>query len=293
MGTFFLALMLSSFGAQPSVTWALPVLPSNKPQTAADAEHARKFGRMLSAPEVLQPNVQLELVPTFAGSLGAKELVQGNLDMVFVSRELKPDDISDFQIKYHYLPLSGAISGRSYRQCGLLDAVALIVHKDNPFNSLSIEQLDALLSWTGHRGSAPIATWGDLGNPGKLAEWREGIHYDKVVIPIAKQFGADRNGICYSGLAFIDSPVKLLALAPNMRGPDYAPTDENVAQAVYPLRRLIFLNTNKAPGHMLRPALGEFLSFIIRREGQQVFLEQGIYLPLRANQAEAGRRRLQ
>ena len=37
----------------------------------------------------LYPGVKIELNPPFAGSLGAKELVSGSIDGVFVSRELR------------------------------------------------------------------------------------------------------------------------------------------------------------------------------------------------------------
>ena len=39
------------------------------------------------------PGVTLSISPPYAGSYGANELVKESLDFVFVSRELKPDDI--------------------------------------------------------------------------------------------------------------------------------------------------------------------------------------------------------
>ena len=62
------------------------------------------------------PDVTFTIAPPYAGSLGAVELVKGDLDFVFVSRELKPDDVTGFQTKYHYPPLSVPVSGGSYRQ---------------------------------------------------------------------------------------------------------------------------------------------------------------------------------
>jgi phosphate transport system substrate-binding protein len=62
-----------------------------------------------------------------------------------------------------------------------------------------------------------------------------------------------------------------------------------VALAVYPLSRLTFFNTNKAPGKPLDPALEEFLRFILSREGQQVVLEHAIYMPLRSHQVQSSR----
>ena len=81
----------------------------------------------------------------------------------------------------------------------------------------------------------------------------------------------------------------LAVLGENAGGPFYAPSYDNVARASYPLARLIYFNTNKAPGRPLNPAIEEFLRFVLSKEGQQLVLDQAVYLPLRATQAESSR----
>ena len=266
------------------------------------------------------PNVNISSPPPYAGSLGAKELVKGNLDFVFVSRELKPDDITDFKAKFGYEPLSVLICGGSYRHFGFLDAVGFFVNKENPLEKISFDQLDAILSSTRNRGAEPITKWGQLGLTGEWAdkpihiygiqpwngfeefvrqrvlsregqrgEWKDGIHYDKVVFPLAGRIAGDPYGIGYSGLAYIDAGVKMLALGQNPGGPYYAPTYENVALTTYPLSRVLYFNINKAPSKPLNPAVEEFLRFILSREGQQIVLDEALYLPLRAAQVEKSR----
>src|ERR1700737_1781390 len=110
-----------------------------------------------------QPGVSLSVAPPYAGSLGAVELVKENLDFVFVSRELRPDDVRDFKAKFGYSPLSLPICGGSYRHFGALDAIAFFVHKDNPLEKLTFDQLDAIYSSTHLRGGKPATKWGDLG----------------------------------------------------------------------------------------------------------------------------------
>jgi phosphate transport system substrate-binding protein len=274
----------------------------------------------VSAFQRYYPNVKIDLEPPYAGSLGAKELVNGAIDMVFVSRELKPDDITDFRAKFGYDPLSVAICGGSYRHFGFLDAVGFFVNKDNPIEKLGFDQLDAMLSTTRHRGGQAVTRWGEVGlggewadkpihiygikpwngfeefvrqrvlsTPGKRGEWRTDINFDKVVFPVAGRVAQDRYGIGYSGIAYIDAGVKIIALGATANGPFYPPTYENVAKADYPLCRLVFLNLNKAPGKPINPALDEFLRFIVSREGQQIVLQQAIYIPLRAGQASGSR----
>jgi phosphate transport system substrate-binding protein len=263
------------------------------------------------------PNVAMDLEPPYAGSLGAKELVKGNLDLVFVSRELKPDDNTEFKARFGYDPLSVPVCGGSYRHFGFLDAVAFFTNKDNPIESLTFDQLDGILSSTHFQSGKVYTAWGDLGLtgewadkpihmygvkpwngfeefvrqrvlslPGKRGEWRDGINFEKVVFPLASRVAQDRYGIGYSGIAYIDAGVKVLPLSENKREGFYAPTYENVALAKYPLSRLIYANLNAAPGKPLPPALKEFLTFIVSKQGQQVVLSQAVYLPLRGWQSE-------
>jgi phosphate transport system substrate-binding protein len=246
--------------------------------------------------------------------------VKGDLDFVFVSRELKPDDIKGFKAKFGYDPLSVPVSGGSYRHFGALDAIAFYVNKDNPIEKITFDQLDAMYSSTHHRGGKPITKWGDLGLTGEWAdkpvklygikpwngfeefvrqrvlsvgdkrgEWREDVAFEKVVFPVAKKVSDDRYGIGYSGIAYIDAGVKVIPVVEKAGAAPQAPTYENVALATYPLSRLTFFNTNKAPGKPLNPALDEFLRFVLSREGQQVVLDQASYIPLRGSQVQSGR----
>ena len=266
------------------------------------------------------PGATLTIAPPYAGSLGAVELVKGDLDFVFVSRELRPDDIKAFKSKFGYDPTSIPISGGSYRHYGALDAVAFFVNKDNPIEQLTFDQLDAMYSSTHHRSGKAITKWGDLGLAGEWAdkpitvygiqpwngfeefvrqrvlsvgekrgEWRDGIKFEKVVFPMAKDIAADRYGIAYSGIAYLDAGVKVIPLVAKAGESPQAPTYENVALATYPLT---FFNVNKAPGKLLPPALEEFVRFVLSREGQQIVLDQARYIPLRANQAEDARKLL-
>jgi len=266
------------------------------------------------------PHVHIVLRPPFAGSLGAVALANGKLDAVFVSRELRPGDIAAFKAKYGYPPLSVPVSGGSYRQFGFLDSVVFAVNKDNPVEQLSFDQLDRVLSSSHARGGDAITTWGQLGLTGEWAarpihiygikpwngfeefvrqrvlsaggkrgQWRDGVSFAKTVFPIAEEVANDPDGIGYTGMAFVDAPVKLVALQAKASGPAIAPTYENVASARYPLSRLIYFNVNRKPGKPLAPAFRQFLLYVLSRQDQQNVLNQAIYLPLRAGQVEQSR----
>ena len=265
------------------------------------------------------PNAKFEIGTPYAGSLGMLEVIDGNYDFVFVSRELKPTDISSFNEKYGYPPLSVPISGGSYRHYGFLDAIGFFVHVDNPLDRLSFDEIDRLYSSTQHRGGTPIATWGDLGLTGEWAErqvnlysvapwngfeefvrqralsvdrgrgeWRDDVVFSDKAFSVSGNVADDPLGIGYTGLAYIAEGVKMLPLSDSGEGGTYVePSYERVADATYPLSRLIYFNTNRRPGDPMNPVLEELLRFILSREGQQLILDQAIYLPLRSSQTNA------
>lgn len=312
---------------QPSLDPALPAYRP-KPRDSLKGRYRAAVSDVLpgqarlwvQAFERLYPGVTIDIKPPYAGSLGAKELVKQNLDFVFVSRELRPDDIKDFKAKFGYPPLSVPVSGGSYRHYGFLDSVAFIVNRDNPIQSLSLAQLDRVLSTTHARGGAAITTWGELGltgdwadkpihvygikpwngfeefvrqrvlsTPGHRGEWRPDLNFAEVVFPIAGEVARDRYALGYTGMAYVDAPVRTVALAAEEGGPAYPPSYDAVASANYPLSRLVYFNVNKQPGKPLAPPLEEFLRFVLSREGQALVLKEGIFLPLRASQAERAR----
>lgn len=316
---------------QPTLDPALPAFtPRHGPELtghltgAASDVLAVLTKQWVTAFQKFYPHVVIDVPPPYAGSLGALELIKGDIDFVTVSRELKPSDISAFRDRFNYEPFSLPISGGTYRHFGFLDAIVFFVHRDNPLYQLSHAQLDAMLSSTRLRGAAPITTWGQLGLTGEWAdkpihvwavkpwngfeefvrqrvlstgkqrgEWRSDLNFTDTVFPISPHVAGDRYAIGYAGLAYVGDGVKLLAVSAddsaNFVSPDYA----DVARGTYPLSRLVYLNVNKAPGKPLNPVLEEFARFILSREGQQVILDEAIFLPLRAPAAAHSRDNLE
>lgn len=276
----------------------------------------------------MYPKVKFSVNPPYAGSLGTLELIDGNLDCVFVSRELKPTDIESFRNAFGYDPTSIPMSGGTFRHFGFLDSLSFTVHKDNPIEKLSLDQLDSILSTTRNRGGEPITTWGQLGLTGEWAdkpihiygikpwngfeefvrqrvldangqrgEWRSpdsdpNVHWDEKVFDVAKGVANDPYALGYTGTAYVDAPVKMISLAQHTGDPAYAPTYENVASAQYPLSRVAYFNMNRDPNKPMDPVLREFTRFLLSKQGQQIITKQGVFLPLREFQAGASREQL-
>lgn len=265
------------------------------------------------------PRVRIVFGPPFEGTDAFKDLRAGRVDVAFVSRELKPTDVSAFEAQYHYAPTSVPVAGGSWRQFGYLDAVVVIVNPLNPLRQLSLKQLDAVFSRSHLRGDRAASTWGGLGAAGAWADrpihvygiqpwngfeeffrqrvldargqrghWRAGMHFDRLVFPVARHVAEDPDAIGYTGLAFVDSPVKVLAVG--QAGDEVSPTYINVALARYPLSRLVYANVNRRPGKALPPAVQEFLRLILSRQGQEDVRAEGIFLPLRQFQVRSAER---
>ncbi|MGH8302901.1 MAG: PstS family phosphate ABC transporter substrate-binding protein, partial [Steroidobacteraceae bacterium] len=114
---------------------------------------------------------------------------------------------------------------------------------------------------------------------GRRGEWREGIHLDAMVFPLAGRVAADPDGIGYTGLAFLDATVKVMAVGEGANA--VSPTYTNVALARYPLSRVVYANVNRSPGKALSPVVREFLRYILSRQGQEAVRQEGMFLPLR------------
>jgi phosphate transport system substrate-binding protein len=109
---------------------------------------------------------------------------------------------------------------------------------------------------------------------------------------VPNQVATDPFAIGFTGMGHLAASIKTVPLALEAGKPFVDASYENVALARYPLSRVANIVLTRRPGRPLEPALREFVRFILSREGQQIALEQGIMLPLRAAQVNDARRLL-
>lgn len=112
--------------------------------------------------------------------------------------------------------------------------------------------------------------------------------YQQVVDAVA----ADRNGIGLAGAGYRNPHAKLVALAVEAGGPFVPATRENVANRTYPLARPVRFYINSGPAIPADPDVVEFLRYILSREGQELVLREGDFLPLTAASARDELRKL-
>ena len=94
----------------------------------------------------------------------------------------------------------------------------------------------------------------------------------------------DPYAIAYvaGGNAWASPATKTLALSVKTGGPAYDLTLDNVRARTYPMYADVFFFLDRDPVRPVDPKLKEFLRFILSREGQELVMKDGKYLPLTA-----------
>lgn len=256
------------------------------------------------------PAVAVE-VQGAGSSTAPPALTEGSSNMGPMSRRMKDKEIEAFERRHGYKPTAVPVA---------IDALAVFVHKDNPVDSLSIPELDAIFSATRSCGyGKKVERWGDLrSQQGISRRWRRRKlalygrnsvsgtygYFKKVALckgdyksrvneqsgsaSVVQSVGKSLGGIGYSGVGYLTSEVKVLSLSKRDGGRPVAPTPENALQGTYPLSRFLWVYVNKPPGRSLPPVEREFLRMVLSRQGQEIVAKDG-YVPLSAELAREAR----
>ncbi len=237
------------------------------------------------------PNVSVEVSGGGSG-VGIAALENGTADIANASRDVKPEEKAKIEKKSGH-PLREVTVGH--------DALAIYVHKDNPLETISIEELSEL-----YRENGSISTWSQLGvtaipggkgdevirisrqnSSGTYAYFREhvlGEHTDfrsgtldmngskEVVELISKTPGA----IGYSGMGYVTAGVKQLKVAKKKGGPGVSPSVGSALDQTYPIARALYIYLPGEPP----PHVKQYLDWILSPAGQAIVKETG-YVPVK------------
>jgi phosphate transport system substrate-binding protein len=246
----------------------------------------------------LSPNIQVQVTPK--GSTNAMPaLINGESDFALLSRPMTETEVKAFQEKYGYLPTVVVPA---------LEQIAIFVHKDNPIESVTLPQIDALFSKTLRRGAAKQATtWGDVGVAGPLSsqpitclgrrdqtglqvffqmailaggEFRSDMTENASNIDMIKAIAANPGAVGFGGAAFASPEVKAVPVA--LRPGD---TPVGIHDAHYPLVRPLQIVLKHEHGKQISPAQEEFIKYIFSQRGQQDVIFGGL-VPISARPAE-------
>lgn len=230
-------------------------------------------------------------------------LISGTAQIGPMSRPMKSEEIEKFKAQFGYEPTEVKIG---------IDSLAVFVHKDNPVESLTMDQIDDIFSSTYKRGGKDISDWSSLagaeawkghrislygrnsasGTYGffkehalKKGDFKASVKEQPGSSAVVQGVASDINGIGYSGIGYVTSGVKALPLSEKEGKAAVAPTYENCLNGSYPMARYLLIYINKKPGQSPDALTKEFVKFLLSKEGQEIVIKDG-YFPLPAEIAD-------
>ncbi|MFW6038986.1 MAG: PstS family phosphate ABC transporter substrate-binding protein [bacterium] len=258
----------------------------------------------------IYPNVQIEIEGK-GSSTAPPALISGTSNFGPMSREMKAEEIDEFESRYGYKP-------SPVRTC--IDALAVFVHKDNPIakQGLTLQQIDAIFSKTRRGGlDGNIRTWGDVGLTGEWAnkpislygrnsasgtygyfkgnalfggDFKDSVKEQPGSSSVVQGVASDKYAIGYSGIGYKTADVATVPLAVDANSKKYDANAENAYAGDYPLARFLRVYVNHKPGSDLDPLRREFLKYMFSKKGQSDVIKDGYY-PVSAEIAEQDLRR--
>lgn len=231
------------------------------------------------------------------------------VELLASSRQLTEDELQGFKSNHGHRPLEVPIA---------MDAVAVYVHRDNPVQELSMDQVDAIFGKDHKRGHTPITTWKQVGVQTLLGEQplhlygrdrksgtreffkhvalKEGEFRPEVleqpgsaseIIAIAQ----DPLAIGYAGVGFQISAVRVVPVSSGAGQAAVHPSAESVTSGTYPLSRSLYLYVKDQKDDM-EPEVKAFLGFVNSRQGQETVARANFYplpnLQVAKNRQELG-----
>lgn len=220
------------------------------------------------------PGVMISLKGGGSGT-GIAALINGTVDFAAASREMKDEEITEAEGK-GVSPVEVEVAK---------DALAVVVHPDNPATGLTLDQLSGI-----YRGE--ITNWKDVGGPDKgivllsrdsssgtfeyfkeavVAKDDENAEFAKEakLLPstqaIVDETKANPDAIGYIGLGYITPDVKALEIDGT------AATLDSALGGTYVLSRGLYMYSNGEP----TGAAKAYVDWILSAEGQTVVEDQG------------------
>jgi len=238
----------------------------------------------------VEPSVSVEVTGGGSG-VGIAGLINGSVDLANSSRAFEEQEIADLKAKQNKEPKEFVVG---------YDALSVYVHKNNPLNEISREQLGEIYKKDGR-----IRKWSDLGVsniPGAKGDEiivvsrqnNSGTHHYFKEAVIGKKsdqrldtvnqngskdvvdlVGKTPNAIGYSGMGYRTDAVKVLKVSKKKGEPAVAPSIATTLDKSYPISRPMFLYTAGEPP----PHVKKYIDWIVSDAGEVIVKEQG-YVPL-------------
>lgn len=232
---------------------------------------------------------ELDIAVTGGGSgTGIAALINGTVDIANASRQMKEAEIESAR--------ANGIEPAEFTVA--IDALAVVVHPDNPVDRLTIDQLadiftGRITNWKELGGrDAPIVLVSRETNSGthvyfleevlrKGDDTSEDIFAPQTLlmpssVGITSEIRRNPNAIGYDGLGYVDpAHEKIIAVAKEAGAPFVVPSVATGADGSYPIARELYMVTAGEP----QGDIAAYLAWIAGPEGQKVVADLG-FVPL-------------
>ena len=236
------------------------------------------------------PDVEVEVSGGGSG-VGIAALLKGTIDIFNASRAMNPEEIEQARKNTGKEPKEIIVA---------YDAVAIYVHKTNPLEEITLDQITQIYAEGG-----TITKWSDLGvkipgsandeivrvsrqsSSGTFEFLREQVFKQKDFKlgsrdmngskDVVELVGSTPTAIGYSGMGFATPRVKILKVKRTAGDLAYEPTVATTLAKTYPLARSLQVYTLGEP----QGATRTYIDWILSTAGQRVVEASG-YVPLPA-----------
>jgi phosphate transport system substrate-binding protein len=232
----------------------------------------------------VKPEVGISVTGGGTGT-GIAAMLNGTVDIANASREIKPEEMKAAKEK-GMTPQQFVVAG---------DAIAVIVHPDNPVQQLTLQQLSDIYTgkiknWQEIGGEhRPIVLLSRESNSGTYVYFLENVvrlgkksdllfSSDTLLMPssegISVEVRQNPNAIGYDGLGYVTPDQKVIAVAKDGKAPHVLPSKETVTDGSYPIARALYMVTPDVPSDEVKAYLDW-----VRTEGQVMVAQLG-FVPL-------------
>lgn len=234
----------------------------------------------------IKPDIRVSVSGGGSGT-GLAALINGTTDIANASRKIKAEEKTDAEkngIEPHEIEIAR-------------DAIAVIVHPENPVQRLTLQQISDIYS-------GKITNWKEVGGDDRpivllSRETNSGTHVffleqvvrlgdaknktlfsaDTLLLPSSEGITAEvrqnPNAIGYDGLGYITPDVKTLAVAAKPDGEFVKPSADTVNNGKYPIARPLFMYTRGEPAGEVK----NYIDWILSPDGQKIVGQLG-FVPL-------------
>jgi phosphate transport system substrate-binding protein len=237
----------------------------------------------------VRPDVSVQVAGGGSG-VGIAGLIDGILDIASSSREMASDEIERVKQRSGAEPKGFTVG---------LDALAVYVHRDNPLEAASIEELaeiygdgGQIVRWSQSGVKNAACTSDEIIRVSRQNNSGTYVYFREAVLGQTREFklgSIDQSGskdvvalvsrtpcaIGYSGMAYAIPGVRTLRISKKKAEPGVAPTVESALDGSYPIARPLYLYTRGNP----TGAVKEFIDWALGEEGQRIVRDIG-YVPV-------------